>query len=486
MNIFNPTAEQDAYVKTEYDYTRRYIQQLHDDIDAGSSSLGRPLNAANEPSSKSPPHHPHASPSNETTKPTPTTPAPTLIIHLGQASYCNDPPSLGLERLAFSQSMRSSWWNPREAQQGYHRIPDDKGETIDDVDEGRDPWAAKDVPVGLSTALDIDQVAIYARAALRTTPTLLSRQKEEDKQSATETPSKPDLMTLIAEFELHKAQSPESDDKTDPEPSKTKLSNCDNNMETLIQKVEAFYTRDLQLGRHTSDVVKIIGLFHMIDHPDWADWVNNKRDLLFAGELTDYQGLADEAIAEWRRRSSVGYVATGDKEGKKKTYPSIPPRRAAFMSPSNDPNCYIHGDKHKDSQCYMRHLEVRLNQDTTDISPHQSRLNITTHKPSHLNITTHHEAGPYLCGFIYYESLAQCYTRQKRADVLFCHVPAMLGEDEVIEGRDAVVAVVEGGVRWLIEQKEREACERVDMRGVEVLEVTEIDGSAGNNVEDVM
>jgi len=360
VNILNPTAEQDAYVKTEYGYTRRYIQQLHDDIDASSPTLGRPLHAASNASSpKVPLRHPHAPPSTETTKPPPpTSPNPTLIIHLGQASYCNDPPSLGLERLAFSQSMRSSWWKLREAQQGYHRIPDDKGEVIDNVDGGRDPWAAKDVPAGLGTALDIDQVAIFARAALSTTLAAISIPKEEDEQ------------------------------------------------------------------------------------------------------------------AEARKR---------------------PPRRDSSKPPSkvvpND-TCWIHSDKHKDSECYTQHSELRPNKDRTgkdrtDVSHKTSGLN--------LNITTHHEAGPYLCGFIYYESLAQCYTRDKRADVLFCHVPAMLGEKEVTKGRNAVFAVVEGAMRWLIEQEEREVRERVELLqhnhqgpGSEPMDVREVGDGKECTVEDVM
>jgi len=200
--------------------------------------------------------------------------------------------------------MRSSWWSSREAQKGYHRIDDDKGEIIDDIDVGRDPWAARDVPIGLGTALDIDQVAIYARAA-----------------------------------------------------------------------------------------------------------TTHKEEVFMKGETPLSKSVQEQTMQ-------------------------------------------------------------------TDVS----------HKTSGLNIITHHEAGPYLCGFIYYESLAQCYTRNKRADVLFCHVPAMLGEDEVIKGRDAVVAVVEGAVRWLIEQQEDREEQAVavavqdQQRGIERTE----QGQSENGVQDVL
>lgn len=67
-------------------------------------------------------------------------------------------------------------------------------------------------------------------------------------------------------------------------------------------------------------------------------------------------------------------------------------------------------------------------------------------------IKMHDEAGPYLCGFIYYESMATCFVNNRRANVLFCHVPGETDEESLRRGRDAVVAIIGAAVGDLLEK----------------------------------
>ncbi|KAK8119838.1 uncharacterized protein PG998_004464 [Apiospora kogelbergensis] len=63
-----------------------------------------------------------------------------------------------------------------------------------------------------------------------------------------------------------------------------------------------------------------------------------------------------------------------------------------------------------------------------------------------LGIRPHMEAGFYGCGFIYYESLAGCYVRGRRPNVLFCHVPGKEDAHSLAGARDAVLAVIVAAV----------------------------------------
>lgn len=62
----------------------------------------------------------------------------------------------------------------------------------------------------------------------------------------------------------------------------------------------------------------------------------------------------------------------------------------------------------------------------------------------------HHEAGPYCCGFIYYESLANRYVNNAKAEVLFCHVPGETDAASVEKAKDAVLAIVQSAVREML------------------------------------
>jgi hypothetical protein len=78
-------------------------------------------------------------------------------------------------------------------------------------------------------------------------------------------------------------------------------------------------------------------------------------------------------------------------------------------------------------------------------------------KPGHeIRLVTHHEPGSYLCGFIFHESLANCYVRKIRPDVMFCHVPRVLEHDEVKRGVDAVSYVIMGAVESMLDREKEE------------------------------
>lgn len=57
-------------------------------------------------------------------------------------------------------------------------------------------------------------------------------------------------------------------------------------------------------------------------------------------------------------------------------------------------------------------------------------------------VKSHHEAGSYCCGFLFYESLANRYTKGTRGQVMFCHVPADTDAASLERARNSVLAVV--------------------------------------------
>lgn len=82
------------------------------------------------------------------------------------------------------------------------------------------------------------------------------------------------------------------------------------------------------------------------------------------------------------------------------------------------------------------------------VSQHQSA------KPrSEILIKAHDEPGSYCCGFMYYESLANCFVREKTPEVLFCHVPSYLDTASLERGRDCIVAVIEQAVKQLVQRR---------------------------------
>lgn len=72
---------------------------------------------------------------------------------------------------------------------------------------------------------------------------------------------------------------------------------------------------------------------------------------------------------------------------------------------------------------------------------------------SPIEIRPHNEGGPYLCGFIHYESLANCYVNKRRPNVLFCHIPGEDDEKSMNRVKDAILAIIVSAVNEVRNQK---------------------------------
>jgi pyroglutamyl-peptidase len=64
-------------------------------------------------------------------------------------------------------------------------------------------------------------------------------------------------------------------------------------------------------------------------------------------------------------------------------------------------------------------------------------------KKIQVQIAPHFEAGQYLCGFLFYESLATVRKRKLDTKVAFCHVPGWEDSERLKRGADAICAIVE-------------------------------------------
>ena len=80
-------------------------------------------------------------------------------------------------------------------------------------------------------------------------------------------------------------------------------------------------------------------------------------------------------------------------------------------------------------------------------------------------IKPHDEGGDYCCGFIHYESLANCWVNDRSPDVLFCHVPSDNDPVSLERARDAIVAVVVSAARELIERRQSQSESLVEQAG---------------------
>jgi pyroglutamyl-peptidase len=59
-----------------------------------------------------------------------------------------------------------------------------------------------------------------------------------------------------------------------------------------------------------------------------------------------------------------------------------------------------------------------------------------------VQIAPHFEAGQYLCGFLFYESLATVRKRKLDTKVIFCHVPGWEDSERLERRADAICAVI--------------------------------------------
>jgi pyroglutamyl-peptidase len=70
-----------------------------------------------------------------------------------------------------------------------------------------------------------------------------------------------------------------------------------------------------------------------------------------------------------------------------------------------------------------------------------------------LKVVPHFEAGPYGCGYTFYESLATCWKRKLDNKVLFCHVPGWADEERLKRGADVVCAIIGAVCKQIHEER---------------------------------
>ncbi|KAM7208079.1 putative pyroglutamyl peptidase type I [Naviculisporaceae sp. PSN 640] len=64
------------------------------------------------------------------------------------------------------------------------------------------------------------------------------------------------------------------------------------------------------------------------------------------------------------------------------------------------------------------------------------------HSPDNLDLRISEDAGRFLCDFIYFSSLAHLHKAGRKRNVVFLHVPADLGEQNIANGKELVIQLV--------------------------------------------
>lgn len=73
--------------------------------------------------------------------------------------------------------------------------------------------------------------------------------------------------------------------------------------------------------------------------------------------------------------------------------------------------------------------------------------------PPNTDIRVSHDAGHYLCDFIYYTSLSLAYQQNRDRSVLFLHVPGASEDADIERGRAIAVALIKTVVTCWIDEK---------------------------------
>ncbi|KAI0127698.1 hypothetical protein BJ170DRAFT_595562 [Xylariales sp. AK1849] len=76
---------------------------------------------------------------------------------------------------------------------------------------------------------------------------------------------------------------------------------------------------------------------------------------------------------------------------------------------------------------------------------------------SPIEIRPHSEGGPYCCGFINYESLANCYANKRTPNVLFCHIPGEADQRSLDRTQAAIMAIIVSAVNEVLHQRTKKA-----------------------------
>ncbi|KAG9948124.1 peptidase C15, pyroglutamyl peptidase I-like protein, partial [Aureobasidium melanogenum] len=78
------------------------------------------------------------------------------------------------------------------------------------------------------------------------------------------------------------------------------------------------------------------------------------------------------------------------------------------------------------------------------------------------DVRAHEDAGTYCCGFIYYESLANKFTKQTPAEVLFCHVPGDLDRLNLHAAANSICAIIGAAAAQILENRRLDPSQNVD------------------------
>lgn len=170
-----------------------------------------------------------------------------------------------------------------------------------------------------------------------------------------------------------------------------------------------------------------VELFLHIGMADGWDFVSVERRAYKQGFSCDWSGLLERIAGYYHIPDNAGQTILN-------TGPCPWLTTPMGLSTSFDVGCLVEG------------ANASLEAEST--SRHQS-----SKRPSEIPITPHDEPGSYCCGFMYYESLANCWVRERRPDVLFCHVPDYLDAASLERGRDCVVAIIEQAVKQLVRRR---------------------------------
>lgn len=94
---------------------------------------------------------------------------------------------------------------------------------------------------------------------------------------------------------------------------------------------------------------------------------------------------------------------------------------------------------------------IRLREKTAEAEPVAMRTPARYSVP--IEVRPHVEGGPYMCGFIHYESLANRYVRKLKRNVLFCHMPGEADHDDLKHTGDGILAIVVAAANEVLLQR---------------------------------
>ncbi|THW06873.1 peptidase C15, pyroglutamyl peptidase I-like protein [Aureobasidium pullulans] len=97
------------------------------------------------------------------------------------------------------------------------------------------------------------------------------------------------------------------------------------------------------------------------------------------------------------------------------------------------------------------------------------------------DVRGHEDGGTYCCGFIYYESLANKFTKGTSAEVLFCHVPGDLDQFSLKAGANSICAIIGAAASQILEERKHKAPQQSVVVGRQQEQPTIVQEEPGNS-----